>query len=82
MLLLALALLAVPGAEFDLHVARGGDVAFDVVGIEIPAQAGQGDEPIQRATVEQVPAHVFGDPAADGALARTRRSVDGDDGDV
>jgi hypothetical protein len=53
-----------------------------VIRIQIAQQAAQGHEPVQRATVQQMPAHAGGNDAADGAFAGTRRSVDGDDGNA
>ena len=44
------------GAELHAHGARHGDVLFDVIRIESLADAGQRDQPVQRAAVEQVPA--------------------------
>src|SRR5438270_389380 len=67
------------GAETGVH--GRGDLAMTALvdAFETRAGAGQRHQAVQRAAVEQVPAGAARDGAADGALARATRAVDGHD---
>ena len=69
------------GADVELHIQMSGQQlqGFFIRQVDAMVARGERQQTIERSGIEQTPAQMLGQPASNGAFARTARPVDGDD---